>query len=157
MYYMNYSEPHLEHHQVAGAHWGQRNGPPYPLLRDSMGRLKTKAQAKRKEASERRASAQNKTSEEKAAEAKEKLKKDILSHPKKLYEHRDEFTKDEIEELIKQINWDRRISEVSKEEHTRNVNNLMNLVRNIGTVAENANKTLQMFNTFKRFLDEDKK
>ena len=149
MYYMTYGEPYLEHHGVPGQKKGERHGPPYPLVRDAMGRLKTKMQEKRKAATAAKASQKSKSPEEKAAEEKARLKKDIREHPKKLYEHRDEFSKEEVEEIIKQIQWDRRISDVSKEEHTRNVNTLMNVVRNIGSFAESSNKVISMFNNLK--------
>lgn len=37
----------------------------------------------------------------------------ILRSPTKLYKHRDEFTKQEIDEALKRFEWERRLSEFS--------------------------------------------
>lgn len=66
----------LSHHGILGQKWGKQNGPPYPLSD-----VKHKLVVRRAE----------------------KRKNKILSNPKKLYKHSDEFTIDEINDALLRI------------------------------------------------------
>jgi len=71
---------YLMHHGRQGQKWGVRNGPPYPL-----------------QGSYAQTNAGYKEFQEKH---REKRRKKILNDPKKLYKHRDEFTKEEIDKAL---------------------------------------------------------
>ena len=80
--YRNY----LQHHGIKGMHWGEQNGPPYPLstkVHNMVIRGKQKRAAKRREK--------------------------ILNDPKKLYKHRKEFTKEEIDSALAKMESSERV------------------------------------------------
>ena len=80
--YRNY----LQHHGIKGMHWGEQNGPPYPLstkVHNMVVRGKQKRAAKRREK--------------------------ILNDPKKLYKHRKEFTKEEIDSALAKMESSERV------------------------------------------------
>lgn len=144
MYYI-YDNSYLAHHGILRMKWGQRNGPPYPLLRDAAGRLKAKAQAKRKAKSEARA---ERAVEEKAKEH-QALKKYLRNNPEKLYKHRNDLTQEEINEIMAQIEWDRRVKDISTSERQRSINRMLNVLKTGATVAENTRKVYQTLDYFK--------
>lgn len=74
--YRNY----LQHHGIKGMHWGEQNGPPYPLstrVHNMVVRNKQKRAEKRREK--------------------------ILHDPRKLSKHASEFTKEEIDTAVEKI------------------------------------------------------
>lgn len=106
------NETYLMHHQIKGAKWGQRNGPPYPLSKDiSTGkRLKARgaALAKRKAAVAKKAqvkatkaSEKQKKNEEQKQAQNEKTKNKILKSRSiaKVYKHADLFSDQELEKI----------------------------------------------------------
>lgn len=143
MYYM-YDNNYLAHEGVTGMHWGVRHGPPYPLLRNAAGKLKARAQAKRKAKSEARAA---KSAEEKATQH-EALKKYVRENPEKLYKHKDDLTKEEIDEIMKQIEWDRRVKDISASEHARNMEKM---TKGLNTVANVTGDAWRIYNNFANF------
>lgn len=154
MYYM-YDNNYLAHEGVAGMRWGVRHGPPYPLLRNAAGKLKARAQAKRKAKSEARAAkAEAKTakSAEEVAAKREGLKTYLREHPAELYKHRNDLTKEEVDKIMSQIEWDRRVKDISAAEHKRNMDRMMNVLKTGATIAENTSKIINGYNTIKKAL-----
>lgn len=86
---------------------------------------------------------------------KEKLKKELIRHPKKLYEHKDDFTKEEITEIISEINWDQSIKDVSRSEHDRNVARLKSVLSNTATVTKHVYDIYNNFNNLKKLFNGD--
>lgn len=79
--YLHTSGDYLEHYQREGAHWGIRNGPPYPLNKEGLASFKANLDAKikahkdkKRMAKIRAAKAAKKTAAEQ--EAKEKVKQE---------------------------------------------------------------------------------
>ena len=148
------NENYLAHHGIDGQKWGQRNGPPYPLLRNAAGQLKAKAQAKRKAKAE-------KAAEEKAKQH-EAFKKYLRENPEKLYKHRNDLTKEEVDEIMKQIEWDRRVKDISDAEHQRNMKKMTGALNTTANVASDVwrayNSYSQLRAAFKKKKEEkDKK
>lgn len=136
-----YPDNYLVHHGIDGQKWGRRNGPPYPLLRNAAGQLRARAQAKRKARTEAKAT---KIAEAKARQ-RESTKKYLRDNPEKLYKRRNELTKDEIDEIIKQIEWDRRVKDISAAEHQRNMEKL---TKGLHTVADVTSDAYRIYNNF---------
>ena len=80
--YRNY----LQHHGIKGMRWGEQNGPPYPLS-TKVHNMVVRGREKR------------------AAKKKEK----ILHDPKKLYKHRKEFSKEEIDQALAKMESSERV------------------------------------------------
>lgn len=130
---------YLAHHGIKGQSWGVQHGPPYPVERAAGGKPKTtkvvksklKASLDKRAANsvKRKADMQDRVAKikdqraQKAAEKKvddfERLKKRVVSHPKDLYKLKDQFSKKEIEDLIKEIDFDRKIKDVKVQETKR--------------------------------------
>lgn len=84
-------------------------------------RAQKKAQ-REKELAKARVKARQESAEAKARaeeERKEKLKRQLRAHPKDLYKHRDELSREEVDELIKQIEWDRKVADIKFDEFKR--------------------------------------
>lgn len=143
-----YPENYLAHHGIDGQKWGQRNGPPYPLLRGSTGRLRVKAQEKRKARTEAKAA---KAAEEKVKQ-REATKKYLRDNPGKLYKHRNELTKDEIDEIMRQIEWDRRVKDISASEHQRNMERLVKGLNTAANVTTDAYRIYNNFNSVRKAI-----
>ena len=84
--YRNY----LQHHGIKGMHWGEQNGPPYPLS--------TKVHNMVIRGREKRAA---------------KRRSKIMHDPAKLYKHREEFSKEEIDAAVAKIQSANRAKELA--------------------------------------------
>ena len=147
------NENYLAHHGIDGQKWGQRNGPPYPLLRNAAGQLKAKAQAKRKAQTEAKA---KKAAEEKVKQH-EAMKKYLRENPEKLYKHKNDLTKEEVDEIMKQIEWDRRVKDISAAEHQRNMEKMTKGLNTVANVTSDAWRIYNNFVNVRKALEERKK
>lgn len=148
-----YPENYLAHHGIDGQKWGQRNGPPYPLLRNAAGQLRAKAQAKRKARTEAKA---KKVAEEKIKQH-EAMKKYLRENPEKLYKHKNDLTKEEVDEIMKQIEWDRRVKDISAAEHQRNMEKMTKGLNTVANVTSDAWRIYNNFVNVRKALEERKK
>lgn len=93
-------EDFLAHHQVRGAHWGEHNGPPYPLVRTPSGQI-----SKKQERAAARIARKEARKEEKAqAKATKKAEKNVskaLQKGKKL--DTDKMSDEEKETMKKEV------------------------------------------------------
>lgn len=142
-------EDYLAHHGVLGQKWGVRRYQNYDGSLTSLGRKHRglsensgksaapdvkkilrnvqKAMAKRKADRAVEREAARKVAQQKAAEDKEakkvrdheRLKERIRKHPAALYKYRDELTREEANELIDLIQWDRKIADIKLDELKR--------------------------------------
>lgn len=118
---------YLAHHQIKGAHWGILHGPPYPLARG-------KGPKKIKKASKEAIKRVDKQAEEGVPGAEKKkaeLRKYIVEHPNKLYKHKEMFSKEELEDILKEIDFDRKLKDVKRNEFSRFVSD----VRDVANLA----------------------
>lgn len=105
----------LEHYGVLGMKWGVRRS------QEELGHRKTESKSKQKKRSDiekakaklakKKAKADRKEALKKAAE--ERRRRDILNDPTKLYKHRREFSKDEIDAALRQFEWERKLQDMS--------------------------------------------
>lgn len=124
---LGHSDAYLAHHQIKGAHWGILHGPPYPLARG-------KGPKKIKKASKEAIKRVEKQAEEGipgAEKKKAELRKYIVEHPNKLYKHKEMFSREELEDIIKEIDFDRKLKDVKRNEFSRFVND----VRDVANLA----------------------
>ena len=138
------NDEYIAHHGIKNQRWGVKHGPPYPVRRGAGGKPKTtsivksrlkaaldnraETLAKKKQDSQKRYEAAKEKRANKAAEKAvdehEKLKKQIVARPKDIYKYRDQFSKSELEQLIKDIEFDRKIKDVKIAEVKRGLDSL---------------------------------
>lgn len=146
----------LEHHGVKGQRWGVRKERKTSGTKRKKRTFSEKAKARRqKRAKDRVARAKARAEKEqqeaqkkaaKQAAAKEKKRKAILNNPTKLYKHRREFTVDEIQAAMKQFEWDKKLSEYSK-------NDLKNGAEFINTMFNYTNNSINLYNAAARIVN----
>lgn len=143
----------LEHYGVKGMKWGVQK------KRKTTGRKRTysektkkrreqraKKRVERAKARAEKQAADAKRKAEKAAAKKEKRRKEILNNPTKLYKHRREFSAQEIQDAMKQFEWEKKLGEYSK-------NQLSNGAEFINTMFKYANNSINLYNAAARIVN----
>ena len=141
-------ENYLAHHQVKGARWGVRHGPPYPIVRGAGGRPKVThvVKSKLKDSISKRKVAKEEKKEATAAEKHEQLKREVIRNPKKIYKNKDAFSKSEIDEMKKQIEYNRSIEDIRLAEIKRGQDKLDNFANTLATTAKLMNSAKTIYN-----------
>lgn len=153
----------LEHYGVPGMKWGVRKERKTSGVRRSKHTFSEKVKARRQQrakdrvvrakarAEKQQAEAQKKAAKEQAK--KEKKRQNILNNPTQLYKHRREFTADEIQAAMKQFEWEKKLSDYSK-------NDLKNGAEFINTMFAYVNNATNLYNSAARIansVSEDSK
>ncbi len=159
-------DDYLAHHGIKGQSWGVQHGPPYPVVRGAGGAPKKTSIVKSKlsEAMKNRADAQAKKKQAKAealerakqrkldkdadkkVEAQDRLRRQIVKHPKDLYKHKNDFSRQEIEEIIKEIEFDRKIQDVRIAEIQRGMASYKRVQETALTTYQFANSLKGIYN-----------
>ena len=167
----NKNNNYLSHHGIKGQKWGLRRyqNPDGSLTEEgrrrrgfsdkkegpSLKKLVKKAQEKSdtkkvKAAVMAHEKKVQKKSDEKNAktEAKkhEELKKYVREHPSKLYKHRTEFSREELNKLIDDINFDRRLKDIQSQETRRTLDKVRNVANNLNTIRNFAETSKGIYN-----------
>lgn len=139
---------YLSHHGIKGQKWGVEHGPPYPVRRGAGGAPKKTSIVKSRlsEAMAKRKEAKAVKREETAAEKHEKLRKEVINNPKKIYKNRDQFSQKELEEMIKRIEFDRKIKDVKIEEVKRGIDSYKRFQSVMNTTASLASNVQSIYN-----------
>ena len=146
----------LEHYGVKGMRWGHRKERTTSSTKRKKRTFSEKVQARRKKRAasrvakaKARAEKQQQEAQKKAAKqqaAKEKKRQSILNNPTSLYKHRREFTADEIQNAMKQFEWEKKLSEYSK-------NDLKNGAEFINTMFTYVNNATNLYNSAARIAN----
>lgn len=105
--------------------------------KNRVARAKARAEKQQQEAQKKAAKQQAK---------KEKKRQSILNNPTSLYKHRREFTADEIQAAMKQFEWEKKLSEYSK-------NDLKNGADYINTMFNYVNNATNLYNSAARIVN----
>ena len=150
---------YLAHHGIKGQKWGVRR------YQNSDGSLTAEGRRRRgysSEKSERKSLSERRKEKaaENAANKHENLKKYVREHPTKIYKHRMEFSKEELGDIVKQIEFDRKIKDVRDAEIQRGWDRVKEVSNRIGTVksfAENAKGVYNLSVEFQNLLVDEGK
>lgn len=143
------SENYLAHHGILGQKWGirryqNRDG---SLTAEGRKRAGLKPESKREK---RKKEAAKQKAEKKAAKDlkdKENLKTYLRKHPKKLYKHASELTREEAEEIIKNVEFDRKLKDIRDSEVQRTWKQISNISSNAQTLANLMNTGKSIYNS----------
>ncbi len=111
-------------------------------------RRKQKEQ-KAKELEKARAKARKESAAERAKreeQDREKLKIKLRNNPKELYKYRDALSKEEVDELVKQIEWDRKIADLRFDEYKRFNARAKEFATSVTTMATIMNQGVSIYN-----------
>ena len=139
-----FSEEFLAHHGIKGQKWGIRRTP------EELGH-KPKG-TKKKSAVKEYINKQKELRAAKKGSAKEearKLLKDYLRrHPKKLARYGKILTKDEVQDVIKDIEFDRKLKEIRAQEIENGWKKVKRLADNVGTMANLLSNAKNLYNNY---------
>lgn len=104
----------LEHYGILGMKWGVRRTPEELGHRTSSSSKKkstSNVEKEKKDTAKKKAQLAKKAAKQK--EAADKRRQAILNDPTKLYKHRREFSQEEINNALKQFEWEKRLQDFS--------------------------------------------
>ena len=161
---MNIEEDFLAHHGIKNQKHGVRRfqnldgslteegrkrygvGPP----RDSKEAKKNKAKlAKEEKRSEKKAARAAKIAEKRqfnAEEQKTKLREEIIRDPRKITKYDKMFTKDEVNNIISEIEWNKKLATVRRDETQRRLQKVKDLSDALGTFSNVIQNATNVYN-----------
>lgn len=139
---------YIAHHGIKGQKWGVEHGPPYPVRRGSGGKPKTTnvIKSKLKENIAKRSAKRAEKKEESAEEKHEKLKAQLIRNPKDLYRFKGEFSRSELESMIKDIEFDRKLRDIRIEEVKRGLDRAARVKDGMNTAYNILNSSKNIYN-----------
>ena len=133
----------LSHSGIKGQKWGIMHGPPYPLARGKAGRLpKIKKIVKSRQSKEEKQATKRAL---KAEEKKEALKKNIIEHPSKLYKYKDMFSKEELEDILKAIDFDQKLKDVRRGQLKKTIDTAKDIAIGVTAVKNIAMSAVDLY------------
>lgn len=142
---MNNNDTYLAHHGIKGQKWGIRR------YQNADGSLTAEGR-KRKGLSEPRKSLKERLSNKKAAQEKtpeqknEELKEYLRNNPKKMPKYGRELSKADAEEVMRNIEFDRRLKDIKKAETDRGFQKINSLNNRIQTISNLVNTSVNAYN-----------
>lgn len=144
---MNDNETYLAHHGIKGQKWGIRRYQNADGSLTAEGRKRKGLSAPRRSLKERlaaRKAAQEKTPEQ----AKEELKEYLRKHPKKLPKYGKALTRDDASEIIRNIEFDRKLKDIKQQEIQRSWDNIKTVSNNLQTISNLMTNGKNIYNSY---------
>ena len=91
------------------------------------------------------------------ATKKARLKKELREHPERLYKHRDDLSKEEIDAIVSQVKWDSSIKSVSDEAHKKNIAKVISIASNAASLTQSAYNTYNNVRNLMGLFEERRK
>ena len=151
---MENNNDYLAHHGIKGQKWGvtrtpeqlghtKKLRPKKQSKKESyLSTLKTKLE--KRQAEKKAAQAEQKAA--KKAEEHEKLKEELRNHPSRIYRHRNELTEDDVNDIMKKVNFDQKCKDIRTEQFNRGMAKIRSAQQNIKTFAELLNSSVGLYN-----------
>lgn len=147
-----YQNDYLAHHGIKGQKWGQRRyqnldgsltaegrkrlgyslNPKGNKKESSVKKLVDMAKSKRAEKAEARKA-------EKEAAEKQKRMDYYRDHPEQMYKHRKELKPAEVDEIMRNVQFDRRLKDISDQENRKNAATVQSVIDKVNTAGKNIN------------------
>lgn len=138
---------YLAHHGIKGQKWGVRRFQNPDGTRTALGKSRSMSMRDRiKARSEQKSEARAVKKAASAEERHEELRQRVIRHPKDLYKHKNEFSKEEVEKIIKEIEFDRKIKDVKISEIKRGMESYGRLKEALKTTSELMSSAKTIYN-----------
>ena len=139
-----YLNDYLAHHGIKGQRWGVRRTP------EELGHV-TKTKKPNKTAEKALNYAKQKIAERRANSKennRERLKEYLRKHPEKLPKYGRKLTEDEANEIIKNIQYDRKLKDIRKEEYQRGLDRMKQIVDTGKTIKDALGVGKDIYNAY---------
>lgn len=83
----------------------------------------------------------------KAVEAEENLKQHLRNHPRDIYKYRNSLSKEDVDEIMAQVQWDRKCKDISREEYLRGLRTVEDVQKTVKVGASLLNDGLSVYNS----------
>lgn len=84
---------------------------------------------------------------------KEQLRNRVIEHPRSLYKNKSAFTREELEDILKNIEFDRRLKDVKRTEFNRTVETIKNVATLATSVKKIGEATTGSYDSYKDISD----
>lgn len=144
---MNNNE-YLAHHGIKNQRWGVKHGPPYPVVRGTGGKPKVTniVKSRLKGAIEKRKEARAEKKVENADQRHSRLREEVVRSPKKITKYKKEFSRQELEDMIKEIQFNRKLEDIRFEEIKRGRERFESFKKSVGNIKDFATYSKDMYN-----------
>lgn len=143
------NDAYLAHHGTKGQKWGVRRYQNYDGSLTAEGRRRRGLSPKESGLKKLVNSHKEKVAQKKAENSEnrhENLKRHVRDNPKLLYKNRTEFTKQEIDDLVKTIEADKKLKDIRDAEVQRQWNKVKDVADNLGKVKQLAENAKGVYN-----------
>lgn len=83
----------------------------------------------------------------KAVENEENLKQRLRAHPRDIYKYRNQLSKEDVDEIMAQVQWDRKCKDISREEYLRGLRTVEDVQKTVRVGASLLNDGLSIYNS----------
>lgn len=144
---MNYEEAaYLAHHGILGQKWGVRRSPEQLGHRTGSGKRKKSLKSVIKSYIRKRQNAKIKKANSQSEDDREQLKEYLRKHPKKLPKYSRVLTEEDANEIIKNIEFDRKLKDIKAEEVRRSWQKVKNFNDRVLTVKQLMSNGVDVYN-----------
>lgn len=169
---MDNNNDYLAHHGIKGQKWGVIRTPEElghkpktpakkkTTAKDIKNAVNKAIEKKRKEISKATDDRRKEVAKKKAEAAvnkEEQLKEQLRKHPGQIYKHRNDLKKSDVDEIMKQVEWDRRCKDIRRNEYMRNLQKVQDVTTTVQTMSNLLNSSVNAYNNtalvFNAFYD----
>lgn len=149
---------YLAHHGVDGMKWGERNGPPYPLIRQGRAKFSKILKKRKIEAANNKKKLQ-KLKEEQPEEYEAKKQKTLKGgSAKQVLDFQGDLTNQQLQDAVNRLNLEMRLKEISDSQKKKGINlakKISDSAKLTGDVAKAGKAMAEMASAMKKLSKEE--